>query len=124
MRALAEAVAPDARLVILGDRDQLTSVEAGAVLAEICGPTAVIAGAPGRPPVRPRRAASRSFYSFRFTAGAASATAVAVRRRRDRALTILRDPVAPAALAASRRPGSRPLEAALNNGCWKATASA
>lgn len=37
MTRLVEAVPPHARLVLLGDRDQLASVEAGAVLADICG---------------------------------------------------------------------------------------
>ena len=37
MRKLADAVAPGARLVLLGDRDQLASVEAGTVLADIVG---------------------------------------------------------------------------------------
>ena len=32
---LLEAVAPDARLVMLGDKDQLAAVEAGAVFAEL-----------------------------------------------------------------------------------------
>ncbi len=36
MAKLANAVKPDARLVLLGDRDQLSSVEAGAVLGDIC----------------------------------------------------------------------------------------
>jgi exodeoxyribonuclease V alpha subunit len=36
MRRLVEAVPARARLVLLGDRDQLASVEAGAVLAELC----------------------------------------------------------------------------------------
>ncbi len=35
MRRLVEAVADDARLVLLGDRDQLASVEAGCVLADL-----------------------------------------------------------------------------------------
>ena len=35
MRALLEAVPPEARLVLLGDRDQLASVEAGCVLADL-----------------------------------------------------------------------------------------
>ncbi len=35
MRQLIEAVRPEARLVLLGDRDQLASVEAGCVLADI-----------------------------------------------------------------------------------------
>ncbi|MCU0532002.1 MAG: exodeoxyribonuclease V subunit alpha [Syntrophales bacterium] len=35
---LARTLSPDARLILLGDRDQLASVEAGAVLGDICGP--------------------------------------------------------------------------------------
>ena len=35
---LAQTLSPDARLILLGDRDQLASVEAGAVLGDICGP--------------------------------------------------------------------------------------
>jgi exodeoxyribonuclease V alpha subunit len=37
MAKLVEAVGRDARLILLGDRDQLASVEAGAVLGDICG---------------------------------------------------------------------------------------
>lgn len=37
MAKLATALKPDARLIILGDRDQLSSVEAGAVLGDMCG---------------------------------------------------------------------------------------
>lgn len=36
MRRLFDAVAPTTRLALLGDRDQLASVEAGAVLADVC----------------------------------------------------------------------------------------
>lgn len=36
MAALCEALRPEARLVLLGDRDQLASVEAGAVLGQLC----------------------------------------------------------------------------------------
>ena len=36
MTKLVEAVPPDARLILLGDRDQLASVEAGSVLGDIC----------------------------------------------------------------------------------------
>lgn len=35
MTKLVEALGPDARLVLLGDKDQLASVEAGAILAEL-----------------------------------------------------------------------------------------
>jgi len=37
MAKLAAALKPEARLILLGDRDQLASVEAGAVLGDICG---------------------------------------------------------------------------------------
>jgi exodeoxyribonuclease V alpha subunit len=40
MARLLEAVRPDARLVLVGDPGQLTSVEAGAVLGDIVGPGA------------------------------------------------------------------------------------
>ena len=36
MAKLMEAMAPQARLILLGDRDQLSSVDAGAVLGDIC----------------------------------------------------------------------------------------
>ena len=36
MSKLLQALAPDARLLIVGDRDQLASVEAGSVLGDIC----------------------------------------------------------------------------------------
>ena len=37
MAKLAAALKPDARLILLGDRDQLASVEAGAALGDMCG---------------------------------------------------------------------------------------
>jgi exodeoxyribonuclease V alpha subunit len=37
MSKLVQAMPTDARLILLGDRDQLSSVEAGAVLGDICG---------------------------------------------------------------------------------------
>lgn len=36
MASLLEAMRPDARLILLGDKDQLSSVEAGAVLGDLC----------------------------------------------------------------------------------------
>lgn len=41
MAKLAAALKPDARLLLLGDRDQLASVEAGAVLGDLCGDAGV-----------------------------------------------------------------------------------
>ncbi|WP_199223913.1 exodeoxyribonuclease V subunit alpha [Paraconexibacter algicola] len=46
MGRLVEAVRPDARLILVGDPDQLTSVEAGAVLGDVVGPAAEDPGAP------------------------------------------------------------------------------
>jgi exodeoxyribonuclease V alpha subunit len=36
MSKLLQALSPDARLILLGDKDQLASVEAGAVLGDVC----------------------------------------------------------------------------------------
>ncbi len=41
MAKLFDAIPPHARVVLLGDKDQLSSVEAGAVLGDICAPEAV-----------------------------------------------------------------------------------
>jgi exodeoxyribonuclease V alpha subunit len=43
MARLVEAVRPDARLVLVGDPEQLVSVEAGAVLGDVVGPAAAVA---------------------------------------------------------------------------------
>ncbi|MCX8017289.1 MAG: exodeoxyribonuclease V subunit alpha [Rhodocyclaceae bacterium] len=43
MAHLLDALPPDARLVLLGDRDQLAAVEAGAVFADLCASPALCA---------------------------------------------------------------------------------
>lgn len=48
MAKLVEALPPRARLILLGDKDQLAAVEAGAVFAELCEGAA---STPGRPPI-------------------------------------------------------------------------
>ena len=52
MARLLEAVRPDARLIIVGDPEQLASVEAGAVLGDIVGPASLGHGM--RPAARPQ----------------------------------------------------------------------
>jgi exodeoxyribonuclease V alpha subunit len=52
MVRLLEALPDSARVILLGDRDQLASVEAGAVLADICsGPAVPSSGGADRPAV-------------------------------------------------------------------------
>ena len=70
MARLLEAVRPDARLVLVGDPDQLASVEAGAVLGDLAarrraGPSRALDGRAGRPlglpdGVRQRRGHART----------------------------------------------------------------
>jgi exodeoxyribonuclease V alpha subunit len=56
MAHLLEALRDDARVILLGDRDQLASVEAGAVLADIC------AGVSKLPPFGPRTPIQEDFF--------------------------------------------------------------
>ncbi len=37
MAKLVDAMPPEARLILVGDRHQLASVEAGSVLGDLCG---------------------------------------------------------------------------------------
>ncbi|HEY3600438.1 MAG TPA: AAA family ATPase, partial [Chthoniobacterales bacterium] len=66
MAKLVAAVPNDARLVLLGDRDQLASVEAGNVLADICA--AAEAAAPGEQ-LHGTVVALRRNYRFAETGG-------------------------------------------------------
>ena len=49
MAKLVDAVHPEARLLLLGDKDQLASVEAGAILADIYGGLSATGGVPNGP---------------------------------------------------------------------------
>lgn len=108
MAKLVDALLPDARLILLGDRDQLSSVEAGAVLGDICGDhvlrysegfAALVAGParfapPSRPDVRPIADSIVVLKkSYRFDeSGGIGALARAVREGEDgEALRILRE---------------------------------
>ncbi|HET9076658.1 MAG TPA: exodeoxyribonuclease V subunit alpha [Acidimicrobiales bacterium] len=86
MARLLEAVRPDARLILVGDPEQLVSVEAGAVLADIVGPTARPAGADGGR-LAGRIAVLRTNHRF---SGPLAELASAVRAgRTERALEVL-----------------------------------
>ncbi|HSV95594.1 MAG TPA: exodeoxyribonuclease V subunit alpha [Spirochaetota bacterium] len=109
MAKLADALPADARLILLGDRDQLSSVEAGAVLGDICntgaehyfserfaaGVAGLTGGAPpasraGVPPVADSIVVLKKSYRFDETGGI-GALARAVREGNSgEALRILR----------------------------------
>jgi exodeoxyribonuclease V alpha subunit len=80
MARLVEAVRPDARLVLVGDPEQLVSVEAGAVLADVVGPGGEAVGAPElEAPAAPTAACvARLTTNHRFS-GALAELAAAVR---------------------------------------------
>ncbi|MDR0836901.1 MAG: exodeoxyribonuclease V subunit alpha [Propionibacteriaceae bacterium] len=107
MAALLEALSPSTRLVLVGDPDQLASVEAGSVLADIVAADLALS------PTQPTPMVTRLDRSFRFD-GQLADLADAVRLGdADRALDLLTSAGAPAstdddgcATLASRSPSS------------------
>jgi exodeoxyribonuclease V alpha subunit len=66
MARLLEAVRKDARLVLLGDQEQLASVEAGAVLGDIVGPAAAgLVATSSASPIGERITVLRTNHRFR-----------------------------------------------------------
>jgi exodeoxyribonuclease V alpha subunit len=84
---LVDAVPPSARLILLGDKDQLASVEAGAVLGELCA-------AEGSAETPLARCIVRLTHSFRYTSGSGIAALAGAINDGDvsRALDVLGDP--------------------------------
>ena len=88
MARLLEAVRPDARLILVGDPDQLASVEAGAVLADLVAGLTALDRGPG--PAGSGVALLRTTWRF---GGAIADLAAAVRAGdADAALAVLRRP--------------------------------
>lgn len=123
MARLLEAVRSDARLLLVGDPDQLSSVEAGAVLADITGALAGTgagraAGDPPGPAASPRSPVVRLERTWRY-GGAIEDLARAVRAAdADAAVDVLRrgaDDVVfvETDLAPARPAGIEPLAAAV-----------
>ena len=81
---LLEAVRSDARLIFVGDPDQLASVEAGAVLADVVGPAGREAGEAAAPAALRVAAGARAGASERFSPGRSLAGRVAVLRDNHR----------------------------------------
>lgn len=70
MTRLLEALPDSARLILLGDKDQLSSVEAGAVLGDICGGPALVpftGGNQGSVVPDIRQCIVQLTHSYRFT---------------------------------------------------------
>jgi hypothetical protein len=65
MAKLLDAVPPEARLLLLGDRDQLASVEPGAVFGDICSVAEVAGGLRASGVHQAVRAGSASLVSIR-----------------------------------------------------------
>ena len=82
MARLLEAVRPDARLILVGDPGQLTSIEAGVVLGDIVGPAATGLRM-GAPRARPLRGARRGAPRL-GAPGPAPAAALGLPRGRSR----------------------------------------
>ncbi len=95
MARLLAAVAPDARVVLVGDPGQLASVEAGSVLGDIAGP-ALDAAAESRPvPAGPLASCvSVLTESYRFPRSSSVGRFAAAVRRGDAdvAIAVLQDP--------------------------------
>ncbi|GAA4553425.1 exodeoxyribonuclease V subunit alpha [Pseudonocardia xishanensis] len=100
MARLLEAVRPDARLVLVGDPDQLASVEAGAVLGDLARATgtpepaldrqlrSIGALAPGDPPVI--HGVVTLTHTWRFRGGIAAFADAVQRGAADEAVALLR----------------------------------
>jgi exodeoxyribonuclease V alpha subunit len=86
MAKLIAAVPRAARLVLLGDRDQLASVEAGNVLADIC---AAAEGAPPNEPLHGAVVSLRRNYRFAETGGIYQLTSAINSGDADRAIATL-----------------------------------
>lgn len=105
MARLLEAVRPDARLILVGDPDQLASVEAGAVLADLVA--GLTAGTDGPGPTGSGVALLRTTWRF---GGAIAELAAAVRAGdADAALAVLRRPGAEVELIAPADDGGGPV---------------
>lgn len=119
MAKLVDALPAHARLVLLGDKDQLASVEAGAVLGDVCGPVpgfsdafrprieavtgeALPAGVPADAPLRDSVVVLRHSHRFPDASGIGRLAAAVNRGDAAGALALLR---APGADLAWREPG-------------------
>ena len=93
MARLFEAVPPSARVILLGDKDQLASVEAGAVLGDICG--AGLTTAPAGAPMLDSIALLTRSYRYGPESGIGRLAEAVNRAQPEQALAILGDRALP-----------------------------
>lgn len=98
MTRLLEAVPPDARLILLGDKDQLASVEAGAILGDICRGIGAYAGSESSAPdgIGPCIVHLTHSYRFRSDSGIGCLSRAINSGDADQAMACLKDPTTPA----------------------------
>lgn len=113
MARLLDAVRPDARVVLVGDPYQLASVEAGAVLGDLVGPTATPGDRATTGVLEPVIVVLERVHRFAAGSGIAELADAVRAGDAERALEILRDPARPDAVLAdpsdddARRPVER-----------------
>jgi len=100
MTKLVLAVRPDARLVLLGDKDQLASVEAGYVLGELCQ----------SPALAPCRVELLESHRFDGQGGIGALARAINAGEADRSMEILRDPERTEVVLVEPAPGVGALE--------------
>lgn len=97
MARLFDAIPETARVILLGDRDQLASVEAGAVLGDICNTGRRKDEKRARPDAAVRACITHLTHSYRYSAEGAIGRLASAINRQDVELTfaLLADPALP-----------------------------
>jgi exodeoxyribonuclease V alpha subunit len=106
MARLIAAVAPNARLILLGDKNQLASVEAGAVLGDICG--AGLSPVPEHTPISACIVQLSRSYRYGPDSGIRLLADAINGGDAQRTLELLRDPALPDVSLVETAPASKP----------------
>jgi exodeoxyribonuclease V alpha subunit len=105
MSQLLGVLMPDARLILLGDQNQLASVEAGAVLGELCGRARDASSRSAQPQLAVSIVQLERSYRFPEHTGIGKLAAAIVRGDANAALAVLQDPSEPTVSLVAPRAG-------------------